>query len=165
MAPLLAVLGALALLGGATGTWVVDRDQREVGGLAIPEVTTTSGVEIAPLLVPLAVGALLLALTVATLRGRPRQLMGLLVAATGAVAVALTVVGALDATRSTGSLGGGPGFAGFGALAVTAAGLLASGRRAPAPLLDERYTVEGATADTDGDDDGEWDLASAEPRR
>lgn len=145
---LLAVLGGLAVAGGATGTWAA---RAEAGFGQVP--LTVTGLDVAPLALPLGIAAVLTGVLVPLARGRARLAAALLLALLGSGAVVVVALGAVAAAER-GPLAAGAGVAGAGALAVLTAAVL-TGRRPSPPLLDERYTVEGR-------DDDEWAISAAE---
>ncbi len=146
------------MLSGATvGTWVTTTLRREVAGAEVTEEITTAGAEFASLSVGLGVAAVLAGLALVPARGRPRRLVGGLVAMTGAVGLIDVAQATLAATEAEGSLSSMPGLAALGAVAVVAAGAYAAKRDRPGQTLPERFDVGG----TEPDD--EWHRA-VDPR-
>lgn len=159
LAVALAVVGGLLLVGATSGNWVVAEQLREVGGvpLAVPE--GTAGVELAAQGIATGVLAALGGLGLTVARGRGRRVLGALLCLVGAATVVVVALGVVRALEEPGGLTAGPWVAGLGAVATVAAGVLAWRRPAPPPALSERYSIDDAT----GQDDGEWGIASDEP--
>jgi hypothetical protein len=159
LAVLTVVTGGLLLAGASTASWVVEERTRDVGGVALEDVETIPGVDVAPQLVPLGLVTAVAGLAAVAVPRRARRLGGVVVAGLAAVGLAVAGWGLLEASRLDGNLGGGPALALIGgALALAGGGLLARGPAAPELLDSERYSVEGAQSV--GDD--EWRLASME---
>jgi hypothetical protein len=159
LAILAAVAGGLLLAGASTASWVVEERSRDVGGVALEEVQTTPGVDVAPQLVPLGLGTAVAGLAAAAVPRRVRRLGAVVVAGLAAAGLGVSAWGLLQASRLDGSLGAGPALALIGGAIALAGGLLLLRRPSSPELLDsERYSVEGAQAA--GDD--EWRLASLE---
>jgi hypothetical protein len=159
LAVLAVVTGGLLLAGASTASWVVEERTRDVGGVALEEVETTPGVDVAPQLVPLGLVTAVAGLAAAAVPRRVRRLGGVLVAGLAVAGLAVAGWGVVAGSRLDGSLGAGPALALIGgALALAGGGLLAR-RPAARELLDsERYSVEGAQSV--GDE--EWRMASVE---
>lgn len=149
---LLAAVGGLALAGGTTATWLSDETVRDVGGVAVTDVSVTTGLELAPQGLALGVAAALGGLLLLLVRGRAQVAVGALLAVAGLAALVLVLVGAAGAGE--GDTGGGLLAAVAGAAAVTAAGVLALRPAAP-PKLSGRY-------DLDDTGDEEWRIASSD---
>lgn len=151
---LLAAAGGLTLAGGTAATWVRSETVREVGGVAVTDVATTSGLELAPQGLALGLAAAVAGLVLLALRGPAQVAVGVVLAVGGLVAIGFVVAGVAAAPE--GRPAGGGLAAAAGAVAVTVSGLLVL-RPAPPPRLPGRYDLDrGAEA---GDD---WGLASAE---
>ena len=157
-ASLLIVLGGLVTAGSGAAAWVTAEGVRHVGGVPVATVSELAGTGYAPLALPS--GLLLFAggLAATAIPARLRRSAGgaLLALALGAAAVVAD--GLVRATAGTGRLTSAPWLCAAGVLVALlgATAMLRSG--AAAPLLDERYTVEGG-----GPGDEEWGLASDEP--
>lgn len=152
---LLAVVGGLALAGGAAGEWVTTTETRTVGGVEVQEEDSVSGVEFAAAAIPVGFGAALGGVVLAVTRGRARRAAGGLLALAGVAGVAVVGRGIVSAAAEPGALGPAAGIATVGGIALVAAGMLGM-RRPRAPVLDDRYAVEGDA----GDD--EWRIASTD---
>ncbi|HWH31072.1 MAG TPA: hypothetical protein VNU01_00220, partial [Egibacteraceae bacterium] len=115
-APLLALLGGLAVAAGGAGTWVVRTSVRDVGGVPLRQADAVPGTAFAPLALPAGLLLILVALVALALRGTlPRVAAGaLLAAAFGAVAVVAD--GIVRASVAEGRLGAAPWAAAAGAV-------------------------------------------------
>ena len=157
-----AVVGGLVLSGATVGTWVTTTVRREVAGAEVTEEITAAGAEFASLSVGLGVAAVLAGLALVPARGRPRRLVGGLVALTGVVGLVDVAQATLTATAAEGSLSGLPGLAGLGAVLVAGAGAYAAKRDRPAETLPERFDVGSPESDdewhraVDPQDEGDY---------
>lgn len=156
--PLLVLLGGLFLAYGGAGAWVRATSVRDVGGVEVPSTVVLQGGEFAPLALPAGLVVVLLGVAALVARGRARRALGALSAVAALTGLWLVAAGLPGAMSETGSLSAAPWVALLGGgLAVAGAALTVRAPRAE-PLLDERYTVEGAPAE-----DAEWELAAEEP--
>gem|GEM_PF-2115603 len=160
---LLATAGGLLLAGATVAAWVTRTMTRELVGVEVSDIATTSGVQFAPAAVPLgvaaALGGLLLLALPAGLRAI-RRVLGLVILLAGVAGIAVLALGLAGASTAGGALRATPGLAVLGALAVTVGGGAAVRRPSRRPLLDARYDID-VDADVAEDTD-EWQLASAE---
>lgn len=155
----LAVVGGLLLVGATSGNWVVAEQLREVGGVPLAEPEGTAGVQLAAQGLATGVLAALCGLGLIVARGRGRRALGALLCLLGAATLVVVAVGGARALEEPGRLTAAPWVAGLGAVATVAAGVVAWRRPAPPPALSERYSIDEA----EGQDDGEWEIASDEP--
>lgn len=155
--PGIALLGGLLLAWGGSAAWVQRTLVREVGGVPVREVAARAGTEFAPLALPLGIALLVVAGGALLARGRGRRVSGLLLVALGAAGAAAAAIAVPEASAAAGTLSAAPWAALAGGLAAAAGGVRALRTPRAAPLLDERYTVEGR------DEEGEWALAADEP--
>jgi hypothetical protein len=152
-AVVLAAAGGLLLAGSATAAWVVVTTSRSVGGLPVEDVARTSGVALAPLVVPLGVLACVAALALLAGDG-VRRLTAAVLVVLGVAAAIAAAVGLGRALRADGTMTSAPLVALVGAALLVAGGV--AGRRAARPALPSRYTVEAPR------EDDEWSLAADE---
>jgi hypothetical protein len=155
--PGVALLGGLLLAWGGSASWVQRILVREVGGVPVRDVVTRAGTEFAPLALPLGVALLVVAGIALLARGRGRRVSGLLLLVLGAAGAGVAGIAVPEARAAAGTLSAAPWAALAGGLAAAAGGVRALRTSPSAPLLDERYTVEGR------DEEGEWALAADEP--
>lgn len=153
----LAVVGGLLVVGGTSADWVTAEHVREVGGVAVPTVDRTAGIDLAPRAAPAGLLAVVLGLVLLVAPRRARRVLAAVVVLTGGGALGLVVAGLAGAAARPGDLTAAPGVAAAGAAAVVVAGVLGLLRARRAPALGPRYSVEGAPAADD-----EWGLASDE---
>jgi hypothetical protein len=154
LAVVLAVVGGLATAGGAAAPWRRVEEQREIGGVLVPEVETIGGLAVVPALLPLGLAAAIAGLLLLVVRGRLQTVVAILLLGAGVTAGVLLALGIARSPRA-GDLGAGVAFAALGALLLGASGVLGARPAAPA-TLPARY-------DLDRDDaDDEWRLASGD---
>lgn len=158
IAPLAAVLAGLIVLGATTAGWVVDQVSRDVGGLNVPEVATTTGAEVQPGLVVVGLVLLLSSVPLAVARGVLRRVCGGAVGMTGLVGVGLAVTGILHAAQMSGVLQGSVWFVVAGTALGVAAGVVAMWRPARRASLPDRFDIDAPPEPQDRELD-EWDLA------
>ena len=157
-ASLLVLLGGLVTAGSGAAAWVAAESVRHVGGVPVSTVSELAGTGFAPLALPS--GLLLFAggLAAMAVPARLRRPAGGALLALALGAAAIVADGLVRAAAGAGSLTSAAWLCAAGVLVALlgAAAMLRSG--SAAPLLDERYTVEGGEP---GDE--EWRLASDEP--
>jgi len=154
--PAVAVLGGMLLAWGGSAAWVQRTVVREVGGVPVREAAARAGTEFAPWALPCGVALLLAAAIAMAARGRGRALTGAALVSLGLGGIAAIAAGLAEALGAAGTLSAAPWMALAGGIAGVWGGVRALRRPRQAPLLDERYTVEGR------DEEGEWSLASDE---
>jgi hypothetical protein len=157
---LLSSLGGLVLAAGGSADWAREEQVRDVAGVPLTEVVTTSGTQVAPELLAIGIAALLLGLVLLLVRGVGRRWLGAIVLVIGVGAAVAVGLGTLEAAGLPGRMAEGPPIAAFGALMVAAGGLAAARTPAARPRLSARYSIEG---DETGDEADDWHTASVEP--
>lgn len=156
--PLLVLLGGLLLAYGGAGAWVRTTSVRDIGGVEVPSTVVLQGGEFAPLALPAGLIVVVLGVAALVARGRARRVLAGVGAVAALAGVWLVAAGLPGAMSEAGSLSAAPWAALFGgALGLAGAALTVRAPRAQ-PLLDDRYTVEGAPGE-----DAEWELAAEEP--
>ena len=153
-APVLALLCGLVLLAAGAAEWVTGTASRDIGGVVVREQTGSPGTMFAPLAVAFGLSGMFAGALLAVTRSRARRVVGAVVAAAGAGAVAVVIAGALEAGRAQGQLTPSPFFALAAAGGICGAGLAAL-RALRAPPAASRYRVEGEQPVDD-----EWSLAA-----
>lgn len=152
-APAVATIAGLVLLLAAAAAWVAGEDAREIGGVVVTEPVATSGTQFAPTAVVFGLVGLLGGVALGAVRGTARRVVGLILAATAAGAVAVLAVGVRRALGDEGVLTPAPYFA-----LAAAGGLLVAGvatlRGPQRPPDRSPYRV---AEERSGDD--EWNLA------
>ena len=154
--PTLAVLGGLVVIAATAAPWTVEVVTREIGGVSLDESTSTSGLEFAASAIGLGLASLVVGGVLAVLRGVGRRIGGLAAMGLGIASVVVLVRGIVLVTMEGSGPTAGPWLAVVGALAVTAAGVLAA-LRTSAPPAASPYRV-GDERSTDD----EWTLAADE---
>lgn len=152
-----ALVGGLLLAGGGAASWVTGEHVREVGGALIAETWSVPGTDYAPAALPLGIAVLAISGLGVLARGRLRRLFGLLEVGLGVAGMTVVALGLVEAVRADGTVRATPWLALAGAVMVVGAGWSDLRGASATPLLDERYTVEGA-----GGEDDEWALAADE---
>lgn len=156
LAPTLAVVGGLVLMAATAAPWVVEVATREIGGVALDEATSTSGLQFAAAAVGLGLAALVAGGLLGVLRGMSRRIGGLAAFGLGVAGAVVVVRGMVLATQADGALTAAPWTAAVGAVTVAAAGVLAAVRTSAPPVASPyRVGDERAT-------DDEWTLAAEE---
>lgn len=149
--PFLAVVGALALLGTTASAWSTEQVVRDVGGVAVTETRSTTGVEVVPSSIVVSLVGLLAGLGLLATRGRARRIVALLVALCGVGALFVTGAGLVAATQLRAGTTVAPWLASVAAAAMLVAGI--GGARGPGQRLPARYDVDARP------DDDEWQIA------
>lgn len=143
----LAGVGGLLVAGGTVADWVRREEVREVGGVALREVTGVAGTQLAGGLVGVGVAAVALGLVLLLVRGRARALAGVLLGLAGLAGVGVLAAGLAAAAALPGDLTAGPGVTGLGALAVLVGAVTAVRRPAAPPSLPARYALDDPPAE------------------
>ena len=158
IAPLVAVIAGLTVLGATTAGWVVDTVTRQVGGLEVPEVAVMTGAEIQPQLIVVGLVLLLSAVPLAVAKGRLRRLIGVFVGVVALVGMVLAVAGIVRAAELRGVLQASAWWALTGTGAGLVAGLFAAARTGRPASLPNRFEIDGREGAEDPQRD-EWNLA------
>jgi hypothetical protein len=160
LAPFVGVGCALLMLGAGSATWTYEPVARSVGDVALIDTTATAGVEVAPLVVVVALAAAVGSIGLLVTRGGARRMVAVLVVVVGAAGIAVVGVGITRVLATDGTVTAAPWLTAVGAAGVLSAALVSSGR--PPRRMPARYEVDAAPADD------EWQLASdptGSPRR
>jgi hypothetical protein len=147
----LAVVGALLLLGAAAASWVDQPVARAIGDVAVAETRATPGMELSPLTAVAALAGVIAGVALLLVRGAARRIVALLAVAVGIAAVTAVGIGIARAFGLDGQVSLAPWIALVAAAALLAAGLVGFGR--PGRRLPARYDVAADPGDE------EWRIA------
>ena len=157
---LLCVVGGLTLVVSTAAGWVSREEVRSVGGVEVSEAVSTSGTEIAPVLLILGLVAMGAGVVLALLPVALRRILGLGAVGLGvASAVTAVITGFTQLDLAGGERTPGAAFAAIGGLIVAAGGYAATRARNRPPAT-SRYDVDASNRQ----DDTEWDLAVDDER-